>query len=251
MKQISPKAQRRQSLLPRGGERSNSICFHIITLKAATPVCLFLLLCRPLHAQDLVFDKHSLEAYEHVISLDASSALTKLPGQSTITEAYVTSLAEGIQLLVTEDHTKFSEYEERFLKRLDQSFKGSPRDHQFLQAEMRLQWAFVCLKFGHELDGALYLRQAYQMAQACRNRFPDYLPIRKTSGLLQIIVGSVPDKYNWVLSLLNMNGSVSGGLSELKEVADSQSPLAFEGKVLHALVQGFILAKPDKGLDEM
>jgi tetratricopeptide (TPR) repeat protein len=77
------------------------------------------------------------------------------------------------------------------------------------------------------------------------------LPIRKTSGLLQIIVGSVPEKYNWVLSLLNMSGSVSGGMADLKEIGDSGSPLAFEGKLLHALVQGFILARSEEGLEEM
>ena len=219
--------------------------------KAAASVCLFLLLYSPLRGQDLFFDRNLLDAYGRALNLEPSSALNNLPDQPRVTEIYVASLAEAIELLVTEDLSKFSEYEERFLKRLDRKLKSSASDHQFLQAEMRLHWAFVYLKFGHELDAALYLRQAYQMAEACRSQYPDYLPIRKTSGLLQIIVGSVPEKYNWVLSLLNMSGSVSGGLAELKEIAESESPLAFEGKLLHALVQGFILARPDKGMDEI
>lgn len=209
------------------------------------------MLYSPLRAQDLPFDQTLTEAYRHALNLDPSRALQTLPGQSTVTDIYIASLAETIELLVTEDYIKFTEYEERFLKRLDRNVKATPRDLQFLQAEMRLQWAFVYLKFGHELDAALHLRQAYQIAQTCRSKFPEFLPIRKTSGLLQIIIGSVPDKYNWVLSLLNMKGSVSGGLAQLKDISDSKSPLAFEGKMLHALVQGFILAKPREGLEEM
>ena len=209
------------------------------------------MLYSPLRAQDLTLDPTLLDAYHHALNVDPSAALEKLPGQSTIAEMYIASLAEALELLVSEDHTKFPEYEERFLKRLDRNVRATPRDFQFLQAEMRLQWAFVYIKFGHELDAALQLRQAYQIAEACKSKFPEYLPIRKTSGLLQIIVGSVPDKYHWVLRLLNMNGSVSGGLAQLKEISDSKSPLAFEGKMLHALVQGFMLARPDKGLQEM
>ena len=233
------------------GEKSNNVCFPIIKSKAACWICLFLLLYSPLPAQDLAFDQTLLRAYHHALNLDPSSALETLPAQSTVSDIYIASLAETIELLITEDPAKFSEYEDRFLKRLDRNLKATPRDFQFLQAEMRLQWAFVYLKFGHELDAALQLRQAYQIAETCRNKFPEYLPIRKTSGLLQIMVGAVPDKYNWVLNLLNMNGSVSGGLAQLKEVSDSKSPLAFEGKMLHALVQGFILGKPGEGLEEM
>ena len=35
------------------------------------------------------------------------------------------------------------------------------------------------------------------------------MAINKTSGLLEVIIGSVPEKYNWVLSLLNIEGSTS------------------------------------------
>ena len=188
------------------------------------------------------------------MTLHPQAAFQRLPdetNENTVEAVYVASLAEAAELLVTEDNAKFSQYEERFLRRLDKNLKGSQRDYQFLQAEIRLQWAFVYLKFGHELDAALHLRQAYQIAESCRSKFPGYLPIRKTNGLLQIIVGSVPDKYNWVLSLLNMSGSVATGLADLEQVAGSRSVLATEGKLLLALVQGFILAQPDQALEDM
>lgn len=255
MKATNPKAQNPRLPLLHAEERSNKLLIHwTVTSKAAVLVCLFLFLCLPFsRAQeaDLVMDKALLEAYQSVLDLRTVEALQKLPDENSVEAVYIASLAEAIDLLITEDNTKFSQYEERFLKRLDKGLKGSPRDYQFVQAEIRLQWAFVYLKFGHELDAALHLRQAYQIAENCRDKFPDYLPIRKTSGLLQIIVGSIPDKYNWVLSLLNMRGSVSSGLADLQRIAASSSNLALEGKFLYALVKGFILSQPDQGLEDM
>ena len=190
-------------------------------------------------------------AYRLALKLQPAEALQKLPDENSVESVYVASLAESLELLISEDLTKFAVYEERFQKRLDKNLKGSPRDYQFLQAEIRLQWAFVYLKFGHELDAALHLRQAYQIAEACKARFPDYLPILKTTGILQVIVGSVPDKYNWVLSLLNMRGSVSAGLAELDYVASSTSQMSFEARLLQALVKGFMLTEPGEALNTM
>ncbi len=79
--------------------------------------------------------------------------------------------------------------------------KVSSVDELFLQAEIGLHWAFVYLKFGHEFDGALNLRQAYQATQEIKKRYPKFTAIQKTEGLLNVIIGSVPEKYNWVLSL--------------------------------------------------
>lgn len=212
-------------------------------------VCLFLfatpVLCT---SQDLGFEKPVLQAYDLALNLRCAEALAEIPDPGTVASVYVASLAETIELLITEDYTRFSEYEERFLQRLDKNLKGSARDYQFLQAEIRLHWACIYLKFGHELDAALQLRQAYQIAVACREKFPDYLPIRKTTGLLEIILGSVPDKYIWVLSLLNMRGSVSDGLADLRTISESASPLALEGNLLYALVQGFVLSQADDAL---
>lgn len=201
--------------------------------------------------QDLIFQAPVQEAYQHALNLRCAEALALLPDQSTVESAYVASLSEAVELLITEDNSKFSEYEARFQGRLDKNLKVPPRDYQFLQAEIRLHWAFVYLKFGHELDAALHLRQAYQIASACKEKYPDYLPIRKTTGILEVIVGSVPDKYNWILSLLSMNGSISEGLADLQKVGASASPLAPEGKLLFALVQGFILSKPGDALRNM
>lgn len=214
--------------------------------------CLFLLYATPtLASGEWVFDETTRRAYELTLNLQTEEALELIPEPRTAQEHYVVGLAEALELLISEDHGKFSEYEDRFHKRIELKIKGAVEDYQFLHAELHLQWAFVYLKFGQEFDAGSRLREAYTIAENCKRKSPGYLAIRKTTGLLELIIGSVPEKYNWLLSLLGMQGSIAEGLSDLEAVRTSDSALAFEADLLYSLTQGFIFQKTDIGFTEL
>lgn len=229
----------------------NKTIFINRTLKVSFTACLFLFTDYAAKGNDLQFDAHTEKAYNLVLNLELEEASAVLSDPRTISDYYTLSLAESLELLLTENPERFGDYEERFHQRLDKKIKGREAEYQFLQAEIRLQWAFVYLKFGHEFDAALNLREAFRIADGCRKKNPKYLPIRKTTGLLEVIIGSVPEKYNWVLSLLGMEGSIEDGLKDLEAVRTSTSPLAFETDLLYALIQGFVFQKPDVALAEV
>lgn len=213
--------------------------------KAGAITCLFLCaLANDAVAQQWQFDETSQRAYAQVLNLQLTEARQLLPDPKTSAELYVASLADALELLITEDGELYQQYHEVYQDRLDKKSKGTDRDDLFLHAELRLQWCFVYLKFGHEFDAAYNLRQAYLVVQECKRKYPDYEAIKKTSGLIEIIVGSVPEKYNWVLHLLGMQGSINDGLTELKSVWENNSannPFVFEAGLLYALVNGFVL----------
>jgi len=222
--------------------------------KAGFTACFFLsfiFLCVSSHAQEWKFDQNTSTAYTLALNLQTTEALALLPQPKTAEEHYVVSLAQAIELLISEDGEKFTEYESLYQKRLDRKMKSSSAEELFLQAEIHLQWTFVYLKFGHEFDAALNLRLAYQITQDCKDKFPHYLAIKKTSGLLDIIIGAVPEKYDWVLGLLGMQGSIESGLQELENIRHSENPLAFESDVLYALAQGFVLQQTNAAVKEI
>jgi TolA-binding protein len=216
-------------------------------------VCLFLLLIinQALHAQDLKFDERTKPAYEAALDLNITQVHSLIPEPKTVQDHYVISLAEALELLITEDAEKFKEYENNFQSRQSKKIKSSTQEYQFLQAEMHLQWAFIYLKFGHELDAAVSLREAYLITEACKKKSPEYLPIKKTSGMLEVIMGSVPEKYNWILGLLGMKGSIQSGLEDLESIRTSDSALAFEANLIYALIHGFVLQHPDLATAEI
>ncbi|MGC3946669.1 MAG: tetratricopeptide repeat protein [Chryseolinea sp.] len=187
------------------------------------------------------FSEKSKQAYHLVFDLDLNAVHRLIPDPKTADETYVVSLAECIELLLEEDGEKYTEYEERFEQRRERKTKSGAAAESFLQAEMAIQWAFVHFKFGHEFDAALNLKDAYSIASQARKRFPNYDALKKTSALLEVIVGSVPEKYNWVLALLGIEGSVDAGLQLFENLHSSQSLLRLEADMLQGMVRCYVL----------
>ena len=253
MKAINPKLPKLQLRLPAGEKKLNSIIISTIQKKVGSIVCLFLLLHTPLTAADheWKFDATTQKVYELVLNLQLDQVHQLIPAPQSAQQQYVTALAESLELLLTGDGEKFTQYEDRFKLRLERKTKLNHPDDLFLMAEIHIQWAFVYFKFGHEFDAALNLRQAYQVAAEIKRRFPTYLAIKKTSALLDVIIGGVPEKYDWILGLLNIEGSTETGLTDLESIRVSEHPLSLEADLLYALVQTYVLQQTDKGMNEM
>jgi TolA-binding protein len=240
-------------LLPQADERRlNSIKEFLYKItKAGLLACLFI--CGSVVVSDAAepewkFDVATRKAYELALNLQFDQVHAQLPQPQTAQEHYATALAEALELLINEDNEKFGEYEDRFEARLERKTKPNNVDDLFLQAEIRMQWAFVYFKFGHEFDAALNLRQAYLTTQEIKKRHPKFLAINKTSSLLDIIIGSVPEKYDWILSLLSIEGTIELGLGDLEKLRISDHDFKLEADMLYALIQGFVLQHPEEGM---
>lgn len=215
-------------------------------------VCLFLFCIAPaIHSQDFQFSATTREAYYKVLNLQFADVRRSLQNPQTPQEHYVLSFSEALELIVTEDHQLLGGYEAASEKRTDRKSAKKSADELLLQSEIHLQWAFVYLKFGQELDAAFRLRHAYLIAEDIRMQYPGYKAVYKISGLLNVLIGSVPDKYSWILGLLNMQGSVDTGLRQLHELSDMDHDLAFEATLWYAFIHGFILQAPEKAIEEM
>lgn len=197
------------------------------------------------------FDDNTQQAYNLVLELRIDEALQRLPEPRTAQENYVVSLAQALELILTEDAEKYEAYNTEYENRLGKRSKSALQDDLFLQAEIRLQWAFVYIKFGHEIDAAWNLRQAYLNVQDCRNKFPSFTPLNKTSGVLEILIGSVPEKYNWVLGLMGMQGSIEKGIKEIESLRKEENTFKREADLLYAIIQGYVFQDTDQAVNEI
>jgi tetratricopeptide (TPR) repeat protein len=194
-------------------------------------------------AQDWITDEATLKSYRLALNLQVSESREILKQAQTPQQLYTASLSEILELLITEDEVKFEKYEDALTSRIDQLEDIDPAtaDALFTLAELRLQWAFTYLKFGHEVDAAWNIRQAYLLVQKCKEKFPEFAPIKKTSGVLEVMLGSIPEKYQWVISMFGMEGSVEKGLQELESIKNANRDLSFETALIYYLTQAFIL----------
>jgi tetratricopeptide (TPR) repeat protein len=214
--------------------------------KAGLIACLFLLLV-PAKAIDKIwrFDANLAIAYELVLNLQTDQALVRLQkieqSANMFQWMYVRSFCETVDVLISEDEKKFSEIDNRFKQRFRQleKLEDSP-EKLFLLAELNLQRGFNLFNLGQEMSAVFAMRSAYNYAQQCLNNYPDFIPIKKTNGIIQVMVGSVPDKYHWFMTLLGMKGSVSVGQQQLEELSQSQSSLSKEATLLYYTIKGLI-----------
>ena len=233
---------------------------EIIFRKAGLTACFFLLSLSWGYSADNVwaFDANLQKAYQLILNLQTEQAYTLLSNPSLkendLQKMYLLSFCETIDVLITEEENKFEKVEGNFRDRLVflESLPPGP-DKLFLQAELNLQRGFNYLNLSQELNAVLSIRRAYNFTQECLQKYPNFIPIKKTSGVIQVMVGAVPDKYHWFMSLLGMKGSVVTGQKQLEELRASKSSLSMEATLLYYTIKGFINQQFDeasKGIEE-
>jgi hypothetical protein len=232
---------------------------NLLTLrirKAGVTTCLFLCTGLSFGQQNENWLSHAneLALYRQLLNLEVSEARKATVNRNSPETLYLASLGDALELLITEDGALFNNYENTYKKRLQELSKINPTTPQVLHAtaELRLHWAFVYLKFGHDFDAAWNIRQCFLLTQDCLHAYPLFIPAQKISGLLNILLGSVPDKYQWVLSVLAMRGSVEDGIHTLRRLQSSNNAvLATEASLLLYLAQGLLLQQPQHALTEL
>lgn len=186
---------------------------------------------------------------QHRQAYAAIHQLKLQPGRVLLAQAprngiglYLADCADLLYLLVAEDRAAYDRLEGeednrlRQLRRMD----GASPWNRFIQAEIKLHWAFVKIKFGRETSGAWGVIQAYRLASENARRFPNFLPNQKILGLLHVLIGSTPEQYRWVTNLLGLRGDVPGGLRELGTVAARDPIFGDEARLMDFLVRVYI-----------
>jgi len=201
----------------------------------------------------------ALEAiYKQILSLQIEEARQQLNTIKDVNELhrlYLLNLSETADILITEDEKRFESINDEMRARLEKlSQMPDNAETLFLRAEINLQRGFSLLNLGQELNAVLAIRQAYQNAQACLRKYPQFIPIKKTNGVIQVMLGSVPEKYQWFMSLLGMKGSVRVGQKQLDELRISGSSLNLEATLLFYTIKGFLnqqFGEAAKGFQEI
>lgn len=122
--------------------------------------------------------------------------------------------------------------QEARLEKIRRSREKSPY-RLFAQAEIKIHMALCQFFFDDELKATWNIRQAFLLLEQNQSLYPDFYPNRKSLGLLQFALGSVPDSYHWVLSLLGMKADVKAGIRNIRLAADHAHPFQTEATLLY------------------
>lgn len=183
----------------------------------------------------------SLKAYQHVLRFEFDDASALISNDLPVSQ-YLEHLTDAVQLFLTEDDSMYSAYRNAFDIR--ESFiedqEPSPYRDYYL-AQMLLHDSFIRLKFGEELNGAWAFRQSYRAIEKNIERYPDFPPNQKIRGLHEVIVGSAPERHQWLLKLLGFDGSITSGLQQLQVYGGEPGPEQLETHLMLAFIHSHML----------
>ena len=161
----------------------------------------------------------------------------------------VADCADFVELLSSQDAGRYAATAAAQEARLAALARGPAGPwHDYALAEIRLHQALAQLVFHHEVRGAWNLRQTVLLTQAAAGRYPGFLPLRKTLGLCQFGIGSLPAGYHWFLRLLGLSGSVEAGLQHLSRAAAQPHDFQTESRILLALIREAYYQQDDQSL---
>ena len=186
-------------------------------------------------AQTMVMNERCAMAVDRLLNLErnAAHALIEEEQRQNPENAmvhYLLNLSDFLTVVVTEDQSFFEQQEEKRNTRIKTISKvdASNPYRKFALAEVNLQWAFSRLRFKEYFKAAMEINKAFHLLEENIEEHPDFLPNMKGMGLLHALIGTVPDQYRWATDLMGVEGTVSGGLSELrKAVVESRNRTEF------------------------
>jgi hypothetical protein len=161
----------------------------------------------------------------------------------------VADCADFVELLISQDASRYDATlaaQDTRLALLGRTPASALRDYTL--AEIQLHQALAQLAFRHEVRGAWSLRQVALLAQDNAKHYPAFTPMRKTLGLCQFGIGSLPEGYHWLLRLLGLRGSVEEGLQNLGRAAAQPHDFQLESQILLALIRESYYKKGDESL---
>ena len=170
-------------------------------------------------ANDFEFTPNLQNAYSELCKLKVQHAkqlLAKEPTNNGI-RIWLEDFADMIVLFASEDEKEYERLAENEDKRLDliEDLDENSPYNKFVQAEIKLHWALVKMKLGHETKGGFDAISAYKLLEENRKKFPNFTANYKNLGVFHVMIGSVPENYRWVTKLLGLKGNIQQGLKEL------------------------------------
>lgn len=191
-------------------------------MKKTTIFLIFLFSLCTLHAQNFTFDDACKNIYNEILCLRFDGA-NKLIAEKKETQPdnlsfdLLENYIDFLTLFISEDRTEFEKRAPNKDIRLQNFDKLSDKDpnKRWAKGLINLQWAFARLKFDEKITAAWEIRRAFLLFAENEELFPNFTRNMLEMGVLHSVIGAIPERYQWIVKLASMHGSINQGCEEL------------------------------------
>jgi len=188
-------------------------------------------------------------AYEYAISLrliESNQLLSELKKEEpeNLVPEYIENYIDFLKIIIDEDKSYYLKIKPLKQTRISKIKTGDPNSPYFLyfQAEINVQWALMRIKFEEYFTAFKELSAAQSLLKDNQKKFPDFIANQKTIGMLEAMLGTIPEKYQWGASWLSgIDASISGGRKKIESVLaySQKNDFVFEKETM--VSYGFLL----------
>ena len=207
--------------------------------------------CEAARTADLNWSPEQVNAHQLIVQYRLAEADTLLSAMAASPpKAYLSNLRDFMELVYNENEAHYQQYLKSIPERRSwiQSLPDKSPERAFYLADLALQEALFKIRFGDYLSGLYMLLQANSQTTEIQERNDQILPFLKPAGVINILVGLTPPKYDWAVRLIGLQGDVETGKQQLSSLASSTSPLSSEALILLGYFYAYPLQMPDEAV---
>jgi tetratricopeptide (TPR) repeat protein len=195
------------------------------------------------HTQTLRLRFDSAEATLRTLQRRPDGAAAALHNRATL------ALLRG---LITDEGVQFTRFTQR-ADSLDDVLRRYPetRWRLYYEAESALLRALVHARAENLTRAALAGRTAYNRYEKALRGHPEFADAQRGFGLLNLLVGSAPGAYRWMLRLMGYEGTVEGGRARLAQAAEHAEYAREEAALVLSLLDIVVRGDRKAGLDRL
>lgn len=163
-------------------------------------------------------------AFNKVMELKLLEAETIITNESNakpdnLATSYLTGAIISVKMFINDDIKVFEKERVGLEKCITKLEKASDNDPQkrLMISEMRLSLAILHAKYHNNIRAGLQFYKAYNLLESNYKKFPEYAPTYVPLGVLYAAIGSLPEGYQSIASVIGITGSVEKGMGLIKK----------------------------------
>lgn len=142
------------------------------------------------------------------------------------------------------DYEQLKRHQYDRLKLMERGDENSPW-HRLCQAGIYMHWAFVHLRFNENLKAGTSFRKSFLLLKENQRLFPNFQYDDIFLGIEEATVGSLPENYKWIASILGMKGDIYTGAAKVKKFVRTHTQddlFYYEAQVYYAYLSYYVLS---------
>jgi len=117
------------------------------------------------------------------------------------------------------DFERFKDSKNERISRIEKDDRTSPY-YLFALAEINLQFALSRTRAKEYFTASIEVNRAYSQLQENTKRFPEFLPNQKNLGMINAVLGSIPDGLRKALSVFGVRGDTRTGVRMMESLIE-------------------------------